>query len=292
MNYLRVHGFDGDLIHYSVYGQDGNEIKEARVPFAALQEEALDLAIPWMSLLAEREGANPYLPEMPEAPEGEPVRLHWHEEFAHAHELIEHEHDPHEHELQEHDHPLKKHLHDPRPYQHEHDYELPPHGHNAISTRLEALEQGLEGQQKHRHPPQEFPHGHEAEFQAIYQRLATWVKQIQEILAKQEMHQHSEYQPLGSPVIRHIHPEYSEEKHRHGDLEKHEHEAPTYMLPEHEHRPVEHGHPELWGKESAPEAKKKPAKGHLHRFDTMLADGKGYRCGVCGIPKLEVEKSG
>jgi hypothetical protein len=26
---------------------------------------------------------------------------------------------------------------------------------------------------------------------------------------------------------------------------------------------------------------------HVHRYDTMLADGKGWRCGICGEPRGE-----
>jgi hypothetical protein len=30
-----------------------------------------------------------------------------------------------------------------------------------------------------------------------------------------------------------------------------------------------------------------PAEGHIHRFDTMFGDGAGWRCGICGEPKVK-----
>jgi hypothetical protein len=56
VGWIKIHGWEDDRLHYSVMGEDGVEVKSARIPFNTLQNEAFDRELPWLSLLAEREG--------------------------------------------------------------------------------------------------------------------------------------------------------------------------------------------------------------------------------------------
>lgn len=77
-------------------------------------------------------------------------------------------------------------------------------------------------------------------------------------------------------------------------LPDHEHE---YAVPGHEHVPEPHdhpvrvhSHPEIVGL-FTPEKLKEAGKrrgAHIHEFDTMDSDGKGWKCGICGIARSEV----
>ena len=290
MNRLRIHGYEGPLLHYSVYDESGTEMKEARVEIADLQAEGLERQVPMISLLAEREGCNFYQPESPlafvesrEAATGEPVRLHYHDEFNHAHELEEHGH-PHNHaeefaafqkrveelwaELQQTLGQLREHQHPFVPHQHP----LTVHGHDPIEHQHPELALGSHGHemQNHAHPlpTQVAPHEHQP-----------------------VEHDHPPHEHL---LEEHQHPFMTHEHPAHGhELERHEHPpalpaAHEHPLSEHEHPP--HEHPEIWG--VGEQKATASIRGHLHRFDTMTADGRGFVCGICGIPKNEVTASG
>ena len=268
MTYLRVNGWEGPLLHYSVYDDSGVEMKEARIDTAALQAEALEKGVPWMSLLAVREGANEYLPEVPNAEPGEPVRLHYHDEFKHGHQMEEHVH-PHNHaeefaafqkqaealygelqrtlaQLREHTHPFAQHQHP-----------LVVHGHDPI---------------EHQHPGLALL-GHEHEMQKHEHPLAA------QVAAHEHLPPEHEHPPHGHVLEKHDHPFPAHEHGSHShDLEKHEHPPLIHEHPLAEHAHP-HDHPEIYAlrfnTEDAPE-------GHLHEWTRNT--GKGWAC-KCGVLK-------
>lgn len=85
--------------------------------------------------------------------------------------------------------------------------------------------------------------------------------------------------------MEHPHPEKADSQHPH-PFEEHEHEVKF-----HEHEAKAHAHPEIVGL-FTPAQKKTAAQrkgAHLHRFDTMEGDGKGWKCGICGVAKADVD---
>ena len=310
---LRVISRDGNMVRYGLYDEEDRVVKLTVRDAADEINESRRTHTALATILARREGAavieedggaeeepvaaiSPDLGATPAVDHTHPVPMHVHphdhdiSELKHDHEefswpVRNHEH-PHEHELAKHEH---EHSHPQR----EHSHEMPAHGHAAIDLRLLELESQTEALSKHSHP-HEHAHDHKEEFSEFYRRLTALWDDLQGALSRLNEHTHAQYLEAELPVRPHRHDAYELQGHDHA-TKAHEHPAAEHHHPPepHEHPVGTHLHPEIVGLftpqtaagiELAP-----PLSGaHIHRFDQMNADGKGWVCGICGVAKTEV----
>src|SRR3990167_2054753 len=255
---LKVLAKDGAQIRYGIYDEAGHLVKSVERDCTAEIEESQRRHIALATILKRIEGVDGVISS----------------EFAHTHEefgwpVPEHPHPPHSHEPHEHPSvlPPHDHKHDHPPHEHE----VPAHGHAAIDIRLLNVESLSEAQTRHGHPLQEHGHNELVSFEQRLNLLAQALSAVGgrldsiETMAKEHNH----------PLTEHDH------THEHGP---HEHEFPA-----HEHPAKAHGHPEITNliSDKPPIKGKRPPANHVHRFDTMVEDGRGWVCGLCGMSKEE-----
>ena len=287
----------GAMVRYFVFDDDGSELRQVNRDASEEIAEARERRKSLIQILAEREGI--IAPKQSESlSAAAPVALspdtHTHVEFDQYLTGMP----DHEHPLEGHEHP---HAHDEIPHLvrqlGEHEHELPAHGHAAIDARLGDFAGQLTAFGEHTHAPHEHPHDHKAEFSAFYERLTALWDEMQATLQRLNDHEHAAYLRAEEPVRPHRHEGYELVGHEH-ETPDHEHEVPahshdmrnhTHPVVAHEHPYSPHAHPEIVGLFAAPGRVQEVEDAHIHRFDLMEADGKGWKCGICHMPKAEVD---